>query len=105
MMESVAFRAPTSPPETGASSQSQPFSANRLANFFVAIGLIELMSMRILPGLKPSAMPSAPNTTASTSGVSGTMVMTASQRSATSRGEPQAMAPASISSAGGVPRL
>ena len=103
MMESVAFRAPTSPPETGASSHSQPFWAKRLANFFVAIGLIELMSMRILAGLKPSAMPLGPNTTASDIRRIGTIVMTASERSATSRGDPQGMAPASIRSDGGCP--
>ena len=47
----------------------------RFANALVSIGEIELMSITILPCASPSATPFAPNSTFSTSGVSGTMVM------------------------------
>ncbi len=56
----------------------------RAANFLVSIGEIELMSTTILPGFKPAATPSGPNSTASTSGVSGTIRMITSDLSATS---------------------
>ena len=49
------------------------------------MGEIELMSTTTLPGLNPAAMPASPNNTASTSGVSGTIVMTMSARSAAAR--------------------
>ena len=55
----------------------------RLAKSLVATGEIELMSMTSLPLLRPSATPSLPNSTASTSGVSGTIRMMTSDASAT----------------------
>ena len=48
------------------------------------MGEMELMSTTILPGLKPSATPLTPNSTFSTSGVSGTMVKMISALCATS---------------------
>ncbi len=84
MMVSDAALAPTSPPETGASRYSQPSSLIFLANSLVAIGEIELMSTTILPCDRPSATPSSPNSTASTCGVSGTMMMMMSALLATS---------------------
>ena len=57
MMVSAAFFAPTSPPDTGASTYSQPSSLMRFANFLVSIGEIELMSTTILPLVRPSATP------------------------------------------------
>ena len=54
-----------------------------LANSLVAIGLIEDMSITSVPCFSPSATPPAPNSTASTSGVSGTMMMTTSDFAAT----------------------
>ena len=56
----------------------------RLANSLVATGEIELMSMTSLPFDRPLATPFSPNSTFSTSGVSGTIVMIASAFSATS---------------------
>ena len=44
-----------------------------------------LMSTTVLPWLRPAAMPASPNSAASTSGVSGTIVMMMSARSATPR--------------------
>ena len=72
----------------------------RAAKSRVAAGEIELMSTTSLPLPRPSATPSGPKSTSSTSGVSGTMVMTMSDLSATSRGLAQAVPPASIRAAG-----
>ena len=44
------------------------------------------MSTTVLPLLRPAATPLSPNSTFSTSGVSGTIVKTMSARSATPRG-------------------
>src|SRR5262249_8264636 len=54
----------------------------------------------ILPLERPAATPSAPNSTASTCGVSGTMMMTASDCCATSLPDLQATPPPSINSCG-----
>ncbi len=62
------------------------------------MGEMELMSTTTLPGARPPATPFSPNSTASTSGVSGTMVMITSEDDATSAGLPQARAPWSNSS-------
>src|SRR3569623_3365270 len=56
------------------------------------------MSTTSLPLEMPLATPSWPNSTASTCGVSGTMMMTASASSATSLADLQATPPAAISS-------
>ena len=45
----------------------------RAAKPLVAIGLIEDMSITSLPAVSPSATPCGPNSTRSTSGVSGTI--------------------------------
>ena len=100
MIVSVAFLAPTSPPETGASRYSQPSSLIRLANFFVSPGEIDDMSTTILPFERPAATPLSPNSAAATCGVSGTIVMMTSLFSATSLPDLHAVAPAPVSSAG-----
>src|SRR6516162_8680886 len=64
------------------------------------MGEIELISTTILPGDKPSAIPSGSNSTLLTSGVSGTMMITVSERSAISLKVLQTVAPASRTSAG-----
>ncbi len=69
-------------------------------NPLVSIGEIELMSTTVFPGASPSATPSFPNSTAATSGVSGSMVTTSSAASATARGLAAGRAPFSSSSAG-----
>jgi hypothetical protein len=51
------------------------------------------MSMTIMPGRSASMMPLVPRMTCSTSGVSGTIVMTTSDLSATARGEPTTVPP------------
>ena len=73
-----------SPPLTGASIKSTPFCAQAAAIFCETSGLMELMSMMSEPGFAPERMPSAPRTTSSTSGPSGSMVMTMEEREPTS---------------------
>jgi hypothetical protein len=64
------------------------------AKDLVAIGEIELMSTTTLPLPMPCATPFSPNSTASTSGVSGTMVNTTSASRATAAALSQRTAPA-----------
>src|SRR5919197_2072519 len=99
MITRRASIAPTSPPETGASSMRKGgrFACARRAMSLVAAGLIVLMSTRRRPSCAPDATPSGSNTTASTSGVFVTIVTTMSLRSATSRGVFTTLAPASPS--------
>src|SRR5438067_2508217 len=87
MIESRASIAPTSPPDTGASSvwKGGWFFAARSANSLVRCGEIVLMSIASSPSWAPAATPYVPNSTASTSGESTTIVMTMSERCATSR--------------------
>src|SRR3954453_6383721 len=77
----------------------------RRAKSLVATGEIELMSTTVLPGESPSATPPGPNSTFSTSGVSGTIVITTSACSAASRPEAHAPPPFSASSDGTALRL
>jgi len=93
MTESVPSTAFGSPPLTGASSISIPFSASRAAISRLARGAIELMSMTVLPGAPPSRMPFCPSTTAFTCGEFGSMVMMTSQACATSFGDEAVAAP------------
>lgn len=95
MIESVALIAPTSPPDTGASSMSIPRARRRSAKDRVDTGEIVLMSTTTEPGLAPSATPCAPNSTCSTSGVSDTITMTMSACAAASAMLPQPTQPAS----------
>ncbi len=67
----------------------------RRANSFVASGEIELMSTTILPGVRPTATPSAPKSARSTSGVSGTMRIIISAAAATALGEAHSLPPSS----------
>ena len=78
MIVSVPAFTPTSPPETGASRQSQPGAFMRFAKSFVSIGEIELMSTTVLPFESPAATPPSANSTFATSGVPGTNVKTMS---------------------------
>src|SRR2546423_4118475 len=99
MIARRASIAPTSPPETGASSvrNGGRLAAARFANSREAIGLIVLMSIASRSGRAPAAMPSGPKVTDSTSGELVTMVTTRSERSATSRGVRTTVAPAAPS--------
>jgi len=94
MIVNVPLRAPTSPPETGASSMPHSISVSLSATCSVASGLMVVISTTSEPGCKPSASPSFPNSTCSTSGVSLSIVMMSSQRSASSGREFATSAPA-----------
>ena len=98
MIESAPCCAPTSPPLTGASSIVAPFSSTFWASSRVTTGEMVLMSISNAPSLSPSSTPSSPATTRSTSGESGSMVMTTSDRSATSLGLSATVAPSPASS-------
>ncbi len=100
MIVSVPAFAPTSPPDTGASRYFDPSALIFVANSFVAIGEIELMSTTTWPLPRPLATPFSPNRTRSTSGVSGTMMKMNSDCSATSLADAHCVAPPSISAAG-----
>ena len=104
MIDSCALMAPISPPLTGASSIEPPFSATSVASRSVATGEMLLMSMTMAPGCSADSTPSAPVSTRSTSGVSGSMVMTMVETRATSAGVAAAVAPAATSSST-APRL
>ena len=97
MMVSVPAMAPGSPPDTGASSATTPRSDRRAAIDCAAAGAMVLMSMWMWPALAPSATPSAPSVTCSTSGASATMLIVIDARRATSAALAQSPAPASSS--------
>ena len=78
MIDSVPSIAPRSPPLTGASRQRSPRAAPAAATRRATSGRIELMSMYSVPDRALSTTPSGPSATASTSGESGSIVMTAS---------------------------
>ena len=65
-------------------------------------GAIVLQSTRIVPGRAPAATPSGPSAAASTSGPSGSTVMTMSARAATARGVGATVVPRSDSAASGL---
>ena len=75
MMVSDPAFAPTSPPDTGASRHPMPRSPRRAANCLLASGEMELISTTTEPGFAASETLALPNSTASTSRVSGTIVM------------------------------
>ena len=99
MIERVALIAPTSPPLTGVSRQRTPFWPSAAATLTAAVGAMELMSAYSIPARTPSIKPPGPSATASTSGESGSIVMSTSLRSATSFGEAAADVPASTATA------
>ncbi len=98
MMASVPSIALGSPPLTGASRKSTPLASSAAPTFCATIGLIELMSITVAPFLTPSMTPLGPRTACSTSGPSGTIVMTMSVLPATSFGDEPFCAPAATTS-------
>ena len=99
MIVSVAASAPAGPPVTGASSIRTCLRAERAAIRWVAWGAIVLMSMTVVPGLAPASTPLSPSSTCSTSDVAVTIVMTTSDREASSAGVEARDAPAAIDGA------
>src|SRR6185369_1750613 len=98
-IDRVPFFAPSLPPETGPSSIWTPVAASRSANWRVADGEIVDMSTTSVPAAAPSATPAGPKRTASTSGVSETMVITTSLAAATAAGLSRRWTPRSSNSA------
>jgi len=78
MMDSAAFFAPASPPETGASRMRRPRSRACFASSCVTSGRMLEKSMTRVPGLAVSKTPPGPASTSWTSGESGTMTATTS---------------------------
>ncbi len=95
MVPSTAFG---SPPLTGASSISMPFSARAFPTSWDTRGAIELMSISVFPEAAASIIPFSPRATVFTWGELGSMVMMRSVCSVTSFGEPAADAPPEVSS-------
>jgi len=87
-----------SPPLTGASSISTPFSWALAATSLETSGAIELISIKIVPGFAPSKTPCCPNTASFTSGEFGSMVITTSLFLATSSLHLPSCAPAATTS-------
>jgi hypothetical protein len=82
---------------TGLSIIAAPFVAIAAPTLRVVSGSMVLMSMYTEPARIPSAMPSLPSATRSTSGASGSMVMTISLAAATAFGVVATLAPAASS--------
>ena len=91
---------PSLPPDTGASTIRSSRSARRAAKSQLPDGAIVEQSTTRVPGRAPATSPSGANRTASTSGVSGTMVMITSAFRATSAADAQATPPAATRSPG-----
>ena len=105
MMASVPAIAPGSPPLTGASSISTPFSAQVAAIRWDTKGAMELMSIITEPLLAPSNTPSGPRMTFSESAESGSMVMMVSLAAATSLLEDAPVAPSVTTSSWLLPTM
>ncbi len=94
----VALRAPSLPPETGASTIRRPRSARRAAKSQLPDGAMVEQSTMSVPAAAPSTTPPAPNRTASTSGVSETQMTAMSTPATASDGLSANVTPRSASS-------
>ncbi len=106
MIDNRASRAPTSPPDTGASMLWIFFD---LATAYISrarLGSVVVMSTRMLPFFAPERTPRSPRMTSRTSGGKPTIVNTTSDASATALGESAHAAPlASNAPALSLPRV
>ena len=93
MIDSRASRAPTSPPETGASMLATPLRAANSAISTASEGWLVVMSTRIEPSRQPPSAPSGPRITLRTSAGYPTIVNTTSEAAATALGESAQAAP------------
>ena len=57
MIDSARLRAPTSPPETGASTALQPWATARSLISRASVGSVVVMSTSRPPGFAPARMP------------------------------------------------
>jgi len=94
MIESDPALAPTSPPDTGASSANTLPAWACSAILSARLGVEVVMSTSTPPGLSEARTPSCPRVTDSTSEGAPTMVNTMSAPAAASFGEAQSLAPA-----------
>jgi len=100
MIARLPASAPTTPPDTGESSQAMPvFSASSVAISRVAVGSRLEKSTSNWPFFAPSAIPSAPKTTWRTTAVSARHSITTSACSHSSAGLATCRAPASTNGA------
>ena len=97
--------APGSPPLTGASSISTPFSAHSAAMRCETSGAMELMSMMVLPAVAPSSTPLGPRMARSESAESGSMVIFLSVAAATSLLDDAGVAPSPATSSTASPTM
>ena len=67
MIASLALRAPTSPPDTGASRASTPFFLASAWMRWARVGSEVVISTITEPGAAPASAPRSPRTTSSTS--------------------------------------
>ena len=93
MIDSVAFFAPTSPPDTGASTLDTDFCFAASAISTASDGSLVVMSTRMLPLLEPASAPSAPSITSRTSLGKPTIEKTTSDAAATALGVSAHLAP------------
>ena len=97
MIDSVLLRAPTSPPETGASTALQPLAAARAWISRASVGSVVVMSTNSVPAFAPARTPCSEKYTSRTSCGNPTIVKTTSDEAATAAGESAQAAPAAIS--------
>ncbi len=95
MIVSVPSSAFGREPDTGASRNRTPSSARRSPIARAAVGAIVDMSITSAPSPSPWTAPCSPRRTSSTSGASGTIVMTTEAPSAACRGVAAALTPCS----------
>ena len=93
MIDSDPLRAPTSPPDTGASSVCTPREAATSAISTAKEGALVVMSTSTAPGRAPPRAPAGPSTTSRTSLGKPTMENTTSLAAATFRGCPPTARP------------
>ncbi len=97
MIERRASRAPTSPPDTGASRLATPRARAAWWISRASDGSLVVMSTRTLPRAAPASVPAGPSTTSRTSSGKPTIVKTTSALCATACGESAHAAPRSSS--------
>src|SRR5581483_7260535 len=97
MIERRASRAPTSPPETGASTAWAERARAAAAISRASCGSLVDMSTKIWAGRAAASAPSSPSSVARTSAGKPTMVKTTSEAAATARGESAHAAPRATS--------
>jgi hypothetical protein len=97
MIDRLAFTAPASPPDTGASRSRKPLALACRASSAVTSGRMVEKSMISAPGLALAKTPPLPARTSWTSGESGTITQTTSASLTASAIDPAERPPAAAS--------